>query len=272
MHAWAWTGGGFEPADGIPVTDRAFRYGMSVFESLRIHNGTPILLDNHLRVLQWACDAVEFIPPAGAFAACGELFKNAPDGFARIYVTAGDGSVNAPLDRCRVLIFIEPREPVAPNVYLRGYDLAIHPQPWTPPFPGLKTGNYWPHVRAFNAGIANQCNESLLLSPDGVLISAAMANVFIVTNGKLMTPASYLGSTGPSDTCRPGTVREWVMRNFRIAQESFIRRDQLDAATEIFLTSSWLGIMPVASIEGRQLLRSVTTTVFEAYRQEFGLP
>jgi branched-subunit amino acid aminotransferase/4-amino-4-deoxychorismate lyase len=32
-----------------------------------------------------------------------------------------------------------------------------------------------------------------------------------------------------------------------------IYREEIDAASEVFLTSSWIGIMPATSLEGRSL-------------------
>jgi branched-subunit amino acid aminotransferase/4-amino-4-deoxychorismate lyase len=272
LRAWSWNGSHFEPANTVPITDRGFRYGMSVFESLRINKGTPLFLNDHLRLLRLSCSAVGFAAPENALADCADLLRQAGDGFARIYVTAGDGPVTAPADACRVLVFVESREPIHRRVYHRGYDVQVHPGAFAEEFPGLKTGNYWAHLRALNAGVAKQCNETLLVSPEGLLISAAMANVFLVTGGKIITPIANFEAPDCSSVCRPGVVREWVMRTFRITSAGFIRRAELQSATEIFLTSSWLGIMPVARIDGRPLLRSVTKTVFDAYRAEFQLP
>ncbi|MGA3171117.1 MAG: aminotransferase class IV [Chthoniobacteraceae bacterium] len=270
-HAWLWSGSAFEPATGLPPTDRGFRYGMSVFESIRIHNGIPLFLEDHLQLLDLACQAVGFVPPAGAAATCGSLLNGLRDGFARIYVTAGDGPVTAPAN-CRLLVFVEPRDPIPSRVYHRGYDLTIHPDPYVPDLPGLKTGNYWRNLRAFNDGIARQSNEVLLISPEGILLSASMANVFVVNGKRMMTPVSYLCSSD-SCTCRPGVVREWVMHTFQgTAHEGFIRRDSLETATEIFLTSSWLGIMPVATLDGRRMAHVVGRQVLDAYRKEFGFP
>jgi branched-subunit amino acid aminotransferase/4-amino-4-deoxychorismate lyase len=273
IKSWLWSGASFAPTSGVPLTDRGFRYGMSLFESLRIHNGIPLLLDEHLSLLLQSCQYTGFTPPPGAIPACASLLTGLPDAFARIYITAGDGPITAPLDNTRLFIFIEPRTPIPPRVYHRGYDLATHPVPHTPLFPGLKTGNYWPNVRAFNTAVANQSNEALLFSPDNLLISASMANVFAVIDGKILTPVSYLSGDGAAATCRPGVVREWVMRTFPAqARESPIPRADLDNATELFLTSSWLGIMPVASLDGRKLAHTISSTVLAAYHRDFNLP
>jgi branched-subunit amino acid aminotransferase/4-amino-4-deoxychorismate lyase len=260
-NAWLWTGSEFAPANGIPVTDRGFRYGMSVFESFPVRNGVVPFLENHLTRLRQACAQTAFSIPPHALDACGPLLKHAGDGFGRIYVTAGDGPVTGAFTQCRSLILVEPRQPPSGGTYHRGYNLALHPGSHVPLFPGLKTANYWPNLRAFREGVATQCNETLLFTPEGLLISACMANAFVVKNGHIKTPALGTGA-------RPGVIREWAMSQIQ-ATESLMTRAEVESADEIFLTSSWLGIMPAASVGNRPLPdRQTSTHLRSAYRIE----
>jgi len=260
-RAWIWSGAGFEPADGVPVTDRGFRYGMSLFESFPVRNGMGLFLKQHLTRLRDACAVTGFLPPPNALSACEALLKNASNGFGRIYVTAGDGPVTGDFSDCRVLVFVEPREPTPARVYHRGYDLAVRTDSHRPLFAGLKTGNYWGNLRAFREGVASQCNETLLFNAAGHLISACMANVFLVTQCRTHTPDLNTGA-------RPGVIRDWVMHHIEVT-EALLTRTDVEAADEIFLTSSWLGIMPAASVNGRRLReRTVTARLLEAYRKE----
>jgi branched-subunit amino acid aminotransferase/4-amino-4-deoxychorismate lyase len=191
--------------------------------------------------------------------ACEPALREAGDGFARIYLTAGDGPVTAGFDHCRVLILVEDREPPSARIYHRGYDLGIHAGGHAPLFAGLKTGNYWANLRSFREGVARQCNETLLFTPAGHLISACMANVFVVSGDTLKTPDLTTGA-------RNGVVREWVMKHLPVT-ESLVTRAEVEAAGEIFLTSSWLGIIPAASIEGHTLPeRKLGTRLLAEYR------
>jgi branched-subunit amino acid aminotransferase/4-amino-4-deoxychorismate lyase len=178
-------------------------------------------------------------------------------------VTAGDGSVTGACEHCRVLVLVEERKKISAATYHRGYDLAVHPGDHVPVFGGVKTGNYWANLRPFREGVAARCNETLLFTPAGLLISACMANVFVVTGGRVTTPALGTGA-------RAGVMREWVMERLEVA-EALLTRAGVEAADEIFLTSSWLGIMPAASIAGRPLReRGVSGPLLDAYRREVG--
>jgi branched-subunit amino acid aminotransferase/4-amino-4-deoxychorismate lyase len=260
-HSWTWSGSEFLPGDGIPMMDRGFRYGMSVFESFPVHNGAGVFLDEHLKRLREACGITGFAVPPGALENCERPLKQAANGFGRIYITAGDGPVTGKCDDCRVFIFVESREAIPARVYHRGYDLAIHPGSHLPIFAGLKTGNYWGNLQAFRDGVAAHYNETLLFTPAGHLISACMANVFVLTGGKVLTPDSGTGA-------REGVVREWAMRHIHV-EHTLITRADLREADEIFLTSSWLGIMPAASVDGRPLEeRKLGAMLLETYRRD----
>ena len=60
MKSWHWTGNQYEPCDSVPITDRGFRYGMSVFESVRVSRGEPEFFEQHIARLLSACAEREF--------------------------------------------------------------------------------------------------------------------------------------------------------------------------------------------------------------------
>ena len=77
------------------------------------------------------------------------------------------------------------------------------------------------------------------------LVSACMANVFVVRDDRISTPARSSGA-------RAGVIREWVIGRRKV-EERRLRREDVVNADEIFLTSSWIGVRPVATVEGRPL-------------------
>jgi branched-subunit amino acid aminotransferase/4-amino-4-deoxychorismate lyase len=242
--AWIWEPGGYQPCDSVPLSDRGFRYGMSVFESILLRAGQPVFLREHLSRLTQACARCGFKFDLRGLDSLENLLRGSvSDGLARIYVTAGDGGVSSPAEACRIFVFAEPRTPVATDVYGRGYNLALAKEPHQPVFGGLKTANYWANIAALNE--ARPKNESMLFNADGELISACMANVFVVQNGEIKTPELSCGA-------RNGVVREWVMQRRKVVECTLTVGD-LAEAVGVFLTSSWIGVMPVASVEGRPM-------------------
>jgi branched-subunit amino acid aminotransferase/4-amino-4-deoxychorismate lyase len=253
--AWLWTENGFTAAGSVPLTDRGFRYGMSVFESFPLRKGVPFFLRQHLDRLEKSAAQVGFKTALPSRDKVEKLLREVPfGGFARIYVTAGDGDVYRAAERCRIFVFVEPREPSA----LVACKLARHPQPHAPAFAGLKTANYWPNIAALQTAKSAGFDEALLFNADRKLISACMANVFVVRDGKINTPALDCGA-------RRGVVREWVAQR-RSVQECTLADDDLLHAEEIFLTNSWLGILPAASLDARSLpSRAVAAALRDEY-------
>ena len=243
MTAWHWTGAAFAPCESLPLTDRGFRYGMSVFESLRVARGEAEFFDQHLARLVQACAEREFAMDEAALRAAPELFQNAaPDGFARICVTAGDGSPTAPAAHPRVFLFIEDRAALDAD---DAWELTLHDETHHPLFGGLKTANYWFNADALAQAKRRGFDEALLFNDRAELVSACCANVFLLHGDRLSTPARSSGA-------RAGVLREWVIARRKV-EERRLRREDATSADEIFLTNSWHGVQPVATLEGRPL-------------------
>lgn len=244
-RSWHWTGTAFAPCDSLPLTDRGFRYGMAVFESLRVARGEAEFFEQHLARLVQACGEREFAVEETALRAAAPLFQNmARDGFARLYVTAGDGALTAPAPQPRVFVFLEDRAAPDPD---DAWELTLHEETDHPLFGGLKTANYWFHADALARARQRGFDEALLFNDRAELISACCANVFLLHGDRLSTPARSSGA-------RAGVIREWVIARRKV-EERRLRREDVTTADEIFLTNSWIGVQPVATVEGRPLAR-----------------
>ena len=240
FRAWQWTGASDEPCTSLPLTDRGFRYGMSVFESLRVSKGVPEFFERHLSRLIQACAERDIAVDEKALAAAETVFEG--DGFARLSVTAGDGSPASAADQPRILAFIEDRRP--PN-HEDPWEITFHDETYYAPFGGMKTGNYWFNCEALALARRKKFDETLLFNERAELVSASMANIFIVHDDRILTPPRGSGA-------RMGVIREWVVKRRKV-EERRLRREDVLSADEIFLTNSWIGVMPVATVEGRPL-------------------
>jgi len=242
MMSWQWTGDGFVSGAVVPVSDRGFRYGMSVFETVRISGGQAEFLEEHLHRLQNACEDRRFRPDTRALAAVGALLDGSGlEGVARIYVTAGEGGVEADAGENRIFLLAEARgRPGATAYHVNIADTSIEPL-----FGGLKTGNYWANLAAVESARRLGFDETLIFNGRAELVSAGLANVFIVQGNRVRTPARECGA-------RDGVIRQWVMRHV-VADECSLFMDDVVSAEEMFLTNSWIGVISVASCDRREL-------------------
>ena len=89
--------------------------------------------------------------------------------------------------------------------------------------------------------------EALVFSSSGRLVSGTMSNVFLVREGRIMTPAI-------TDAGVRGVMRRVVMREAQRAGlavlETTLDAVALAAAEELFLTNARMGIWPVRSLDG----------------------
>ena len=255
MNTRRWNGSTFEPCESLPITDRGFRYGMALFESIRIRRARPLFLCEHLDRLRAACADRAFPLPEPALGAVAPLLARQPDGMARLYVTAGDGAhFTDQVSESRILVLCEARPDPVPEPC----SLALSGELFHPPFGGLKTANYWANIDALQRARRSHHDEALLFNEHSELVSAATANVFVVRGGQISTPALACGA-------RAGVTRAWVMGQVRVRECSLFLED-LQQADEIFLTSSWYGIRPAGLLAGRSLpSRAVSDRLARAY-------
>ena len=242
MKSWLWTGSGYSSATSVPITDRGFRYGMALFETVRVWDGRVEFWEQHRQRLYSSCVDREFPIDERTLWGIADILETAGvNGVARIYVTAGDGGPSSPAKAPRIFVLLEAREAEKEDCW----EIGFHDEPYRSQFGGLKTANYWFNVDALAAAKERKLDEALLFNDFAELVSACCANVFLVNNDRIFTPSRGSG-------CRVGIMRDWVVKRRKV-EERRIRREDVVNADEIFLTNSWIGVMPIATLEGRPL-------------------
>ena len=93
--------------------------------------------------------------------------------------------------------------------------------------------------------------EGFLLNARGFVAEGTVSNVFIVKKGQLLTPSVSSG-------CLEGITRNAVIEIARnryevTVEEGELTRDDLYSADECFLTNTIMELMPVKSVDGRQI-------------------
>ena len=116
---------------------------------------------------------------------------------------------------------------------------------------GKITGLYINNALAKTEAIENGFDEAIMLTADGYVADGSGENIFLVTDGKLITPASYnsilMGITRDTTIllARNELGIETVARS--------IERSELYNSDECFLTGTAANITPVAEIDRRMV-------------------
>jgi 4-amino-4-deoxychorismate lyase len=86
-----------------------------------------------------------------------------------------------------------------------------------------------------------------MLSSDGRLVSATAANVFMVEDGRVVTPE--IRDCGVAGVMRQVVLAAAADSGLRVVVED-VQPDRLAAADELFVTNAVVGIRPVQEIFG----------------------
>jgi len=113
------------------------------------------------------------------------------------------------------------------------------------------TGLYVNNALAKSEAIESGFDEGIMLTADGYVSEGTGENLFLVVNGRLVTPASYC-------SILMGITRDTVMTLARDelgieTEERIIERSELYTADECFLTGTAANITPVAEIDRRKV-------------------
>ena len=113
------------------------------------------------------------------------------------------------------------------------------------------SGLYINNALAKSEAIENGFDEAIMLASDGYVSEGSGENLFLIFNGKLVTPASYnsilMGITR-------NTVIELAQKELGVEMvERSIERSELYNADECFLTGTAAHITPVAEIDRRKI-------------------
>jgi len=113
------------------------------------------------------------------------------------------------------------------------------------------TGIYINNALAKTEAISNGFDEAIMLTPDGHISEGSGENIFLVIDGKLVTPASY-------NNILMGITRNTVIELAKkeLGLETICRpidRSELYTAEECFLTGTAAHLTPVAEIDYRKI-------------------
>ena len=259
-----------EPVDQVSAQDRGLAYGDGLFESIRLIAGTAPLWQRHMQRLSESCARLGMpVPdPAQLWREVTRVTHEMPQSVVRITLTRGVGERGyappAVTKPTRVVAAFAPPQRVA-EVYeqglrLRVCDLRLAEQPL---LAGMKHLNRLEQVLARAEWHDPAIAEGLLRDSRGRVISATMANVFALIDGQLLTPAV--------DRCGvAGVARAEVLAVCPQATVAELTLNTLKSASEIFLSSSVRGILPVKSLGEHGFVPGETTRQLQQHWRNLG--
>ena len=239
-------------SSAISVDDRGLQYGDGLFETMSAQDGRVRHFERHMERLAEGGRRLGLpVPDPNLVAAeCERALAGLGAGSVKLMVTRGPGprSYRPPADPAVTRIVVssapKPRNDPEEGIVVR---LCDTPLGLNPRLAGIKHLNRLEQVLACAEWDDPAIAEGLMSSVDGRIVCATAANVFLVREGRLLTPAIR-------DCGVAGVMRGVVLA---AAREAGIDSEILDlrlvdfsAADEVFLTNAITGVRPVGEILG----------------------
>ena len=249
-----WVNDALVEAENASVSglDHGFTVADGVFETLVVRNGEPFALTRHLRRLAASAAGMGLPAPddelarRAALSVCAENANEiGPSGRLRITYTSGPAPLGSERGHDGTSLVVAAS---STGAWPASATVAVVPWPRNElsPLVGLKTTSYADNVVALAAAKEMGGSEALMPNTVGELCEGTGSNVFVVVDGRLLTPPLSSG-------CLAGITREllieWCDGALDVAEES-LPLDVLHTCDEVLITSSTRDVQPVSLIVG----------------------
>jgi len=255
----------YEPT--ISFANRAFRYGDSLFESIRFTNGKLMFLDDHVKRIKLSMTTLRMNVPNEFTCANIEkqilhlLENNCIEKEARIRLTVfrNEGGFYTPqTNDISFLIESTVLDTQGYELNKRGLwvDIYAEIKKQANKISNLKTGSALLYVMAGITKTSLKLDDCLLVNENGHIIESINSNVFVIKNGTLFTSPI-------ADGCINGVMRKQIFdiaaKNKILAFEQSLTVHTLTDGDEVFLTNAIAGIQWVGQFKNKFYTNQRTT-------------
>jgi len=243
----------------VSVFDHGLLYGDGVFEGIRFYHDRVFRLEEHIDRLWDSAKAIALEIPMSrseVIAAALETIRqnDLHDGYIRLLITRGVGSLGLSPDSCRrpsVIIIAATITLYPEELYRKGLTMVtcatrrISPAALSPRIKSMNyLNNILAKIEAQEAGAA----EGLMLNEQGYVAECTGDNLFIVKGDQIWTPPLNAGLL-------KGVTRDVVFElaekaQLRIQERELTRYD-VYTADECFLTGTAAEVIPAVQLDRR---------------------
>src|SRR3954454_3402308 len=254
----AYVNGEYVPggAATVSIFDHGFMYGDGVFEGMRLFDGGLFRPRDHLARLARSARTIGLEAPAAddLLAIVKEVVRRSDlhDAHIRPIVTRGQGGPGIDPRSCEATSLIVSAYPFPPFLGaepIRLMTSAIARKAPRSLGAHVKSLNYLDGIMAKQQAIACGMDDALMLDVSGAVAESTGANVFMISDGALLTRTTRAAL--PGITLR--TVLEIARDEGIPVTETELFPMDFYSADGAFVCGSGAGIVPVGSLDGRSL-------------------
>jgi 4-amino-4-deoxychorismate lyase len=244
--------------DSIAINNRGLAYGDGVFETVFVVDAVPQFFEPHLQRLQLACQRLNL--PLNLTLLRAEINQllirwdavASTQAVLKIIITRGYSGRGYRYDPAVGVDHIVTLDALIVDVkkQQQGINVTVCKTPLSinSITAGIKHLNRLENVLARAEWHDENITEGLMLDTDGFLIEGTMSNVFIVSEGRLLTPK--LDGCGVVGIIRNIIIEKIAKQLNILVSIEQLSLDDVQKADEIFICNSLIGVCPVVDIDG----------------------
>ncbi|WP_075981158.1 D-amino-acid transaminase [Bacillus massilinigeriensis] len=256
----------------LPIDERGHQFGDGIYEVVRVYDGKPFMLDEHLERLIRSGNAIKLRITETKEDLCNLIIKAIEESELKecvvyLQITRGIAVRGHLFPDVPMSISMTVREakPLPAEVRLRGVTaILLEDERWANCY--IKSLNLLPNILAKQAAHDAGSYEAILVR-DGQVTEGSSSNVFYVKDRKVYTPPL-------TKHILPGITRLAVKNvlsqlNIPLVEQQFSEMDLLHA-DEVFITSTTSEVIPVIKINENEIGKGtpgeITSRIYEQYK------
>jgi D-alanine transaminase len=258
----------------VALEDRGYHFGDGVYEVIRVYQGSPFMLKEHIQRLHNSAEALNIEMNYND----QQLISFMEEGISRL----GESDVDVYLQVTRgsaprnhiykhdilantSMIFRKSKQVSKDILEHGGKVILLEDERWANCY--IKSLNLLPNIIAKNEAAKKGCVEAVLVKNE-VVTEASASNVFIVKNGTVYTTPLNKGIL-------PGITRIAVLKLAKELsiemREEFFSPLFLKDADEMFITSTTSEILPITKVDDEPIgdgnVGEVTKKLYKSFQQ-----
>lgn len=257
----------------IPIDERGHQFGDGVYEVIRVYDGKPFMLDEHLERLVNSSYAIK-LPMKENIDDFKKLIDQAVEKSelknCNVYIQITRGIATRqhlfPTVPVSITMTVREAKSIKDDIRKQGVSAITHDdERWANCY--IKSLNLLPNILAKQTAAEGGCFEAILIR-DGIVTEGTSSNAFIVKNGKIKTAPL-------TRHILPGITRMAVKRLAEQLQMEFVEehftKDELLQADEVFITSTTSEVLSIVKVDNRAIgvgtPGETTNRLYEAFKQ-----
>jgi len=231
------------------ISDLSIQRGYGIFDFFKTINGKPIFLEDHLERFYHSANKMHLdvgYTKEQLKSILDELLvkNNIPDAGIRITLTGGYATDGYTLAKPNMVI---TQQPLSLKLEIDPKGISLVTYPHQRQLSDVKTLDYLMAIW-LQPFIKEQGADDVLYHADGLIKECPRSNFFIVNgNNEVITAQNHV---------LKGVIRKNVLQlnhpDFKVIERDF-NLQELENATEAFITSTTKHILPVVGINGKQI-------------------